>query len=144
VTRSYRPELVVFGAEQTLATPFVLKAGKSILVNGTSPDKVTLSRFAPGQPDQKRVVTNKVDAIIRAIVELGGTYPDVVQALQQAKSNNALAGRFEVDALPDGDREYRAKGSATAAAEPAERERRILVANPLPDLFFSRKRKESR
>jgi hypothetical protein len=144
VTRSYRPEVVVFGPEQALATPFVLKAGKSILVNGTGADKVTVSKFAPGRPDQKRVVTNKVDAIIRAIVELGGTYPDVVQALQEAKGNHSLAGRFEVDALPDGDREYRGRGEATAAAEPEGRERRIVVANPLPELFLSRKRKESR
>jgi hypothetical protein len=144
VTRSYRPEVVVFGPDQALATPFVLKAGKAILVNGTGPDKVTISKFAPGQPDQKRAVTNKIDAIIRAIVELGGTYPDVVQALQQAKSDNSLAGRFEVDALPDGDREYRDKGGATAASEPAMNERHILVANPLPDLFFSRTRKERR
>ncbi len=86
VTRSFRPEVVVFGHEQTLEAPFVLEAGKSILVKATSGDKVTVSKFVVGQPDQKRVVTTKVDEIIRAIVELGGTYPDVVQALQQAKT----------------------------------------------------------
>ena len=38
--------------------------------------------------------------MIRAIVELGGTYPDVVQALQEAKASGTLASRFEIDALP--------------------------------------------
>ena len=63
---------------------------------------------------------NKVDDVIRAIVELGGTYPDVVQALQQAKSSHALASRFEVDALPDGDRAYRHKDEGPADGEPDE------------------------
>ncbi len=44
--------------------------------------------------------------MIRAIVELGGTYPDVVQALQQAKADGALPSRFEVDALPQPGRRY--------------------------------------
>ena len=53
------------------------------------------------------MVSSQVDDVIRAIVELGGTYPDVVQALEQAKTSQALGSRFEVDALPDGDRAYR-------------------------------------
>jgi flagellar basal body P-ring protein FlgI len=143
VTRSYRPEVVLFGHEQRLETPFVLEAGKSILVKGVAPDKVTVSKFVVGQPDQKRQVTNKVDDVIRAIVELGGLYPDVVQVLQQAKGSHALAGRFEVDALPDGGRAYRQKEQATVQSEePAAAP--IEVASPMPDLFGSRKRKSTR
>jgi hypothetical protein len=41
-------------------------------------------------------------------VELGGTYPDVVQALQEAKTTGCLEGRFEVDALPEAGRSYEA------------------------------------
>ena len=141
VTRSYRPEVVIFGHEQKLQTPFVLEAGKSILVKGTAPDKVTVSRFAVGKPDQKRLVSSNVDEIIRAIVELGGTYPDVVQALQHAKNNHALAARFEVDALPDGDREYRHKDGLAEGSVTASDDGHVVVANPLPELFLSRKRK---
>ena len=46
------------------------------------------------------------DDVIRAIVELGGTYPDVVQALEEAKKLGALASRLEVDALPEAGRSY--------------------------------------
>ena len=63
VTRSFRPEVVLFGHEQTLEAPFVLEAGKSILVKATGGDKVTVSKFVVGQPDQKRVVSTKVDDI---------------------------------------------------------------------------------
>jgi flagellar basal body P-ring protein FlgI len=143
VTRSYRPEVVLFGHEQKLEAPFVLEAGKSIIVKATTGDKVTVSKFAVGQPDQKRSVTNKVDDIVRAIVELGGTYPDVVQALQQAKSCHALAGRFEVDALPDGDRAYQHRDTADDDLA-ARAEERIVVANPLPDLFSTKRRKAER
>ena len=142
VTRSFRPEVVVFGHEQTLAAPFVLEAGKSILVKGNA-GKVTVSRFAARQPDQKRVVSTKVDDVVRAIVELGGTYPDVVQALQNAKSSGALSARFEVDALPEEDRQFRHKDTL-AVETPAAVEERIVVANPLPELFQGRNRKHSR
>lgn len=136
VTRTFRPEVVVFGHEQVLQTPFVLEAGKSILIKGTAPDKVTVSKFSVRQSDQKRAVSAKVDDVIRAIVELGGTYPDVVQALQQAKANGSLVAKFEVDALPDGEREYRQKSMAAGGdGEAVLGEERITVANPLPNLF---------
>lgn len=144
VTRSYRPEVVLFGHEQRLDPPFMLEAGKSILVKGEADDKVTVSRFAVRQPDQKRVVDAKVDSIVRAIVELGGTYPDVVQALQQAKTSHALAGRFEVDALPDGDRTFRHQEAVAEEAQLEQNKRGVVVANPLPNLFFSKKRKSGR
>lgn len=150
VTRSYRPEVVIFGHEQTLKAPFVLDAGKSIMVKGVA-GKTTISRFAPGKPDQKRVVGTKLDEVIRAIVELGGTYPDVVQALQHAKTCGALDARFEVDALPEEDRTYQQRDTE---AEPGESpplaesaggvEPPIVAANPLPELFSGKKRKAIR
>jgi flagellar basal body P-ring protein FlgI len=143
VTRTDRPELVVFSHEQKLSPPFVLEAGKSILIKG-SRDRVTLSKFAVGQPDQKRVVSTSVDEIVRAIVELGGTYPDVVQALQQAKSSHALASRFEVDALPNAGREYRNRERRPLGDDASPRSPAIEVASPLPELFFSRLRKKAR
>jgi flagellar basal body P-ring protein FlgI len=141
VTRSYRPEIVLFSHEQQLQPPFVLEAGKSILVKAAA-DKVTVSKFSVGKPDQKRVVSTKVDDVVRAIVELGGTYPDVVQALQQAKACQALVGRFEVDALPDGDRAYRHKEEGPAGGRPEATAGEIEVASPLPALFSSPRRRK--
>jgi hypothetical protein len=140
VTRSLRPEIVLFGYDQRFVTPLVIEAGKDILVNGDESGKVTVSKFAVGQPDQKRLVSDKVDEVIRAIVELGGTYPDVVLALQQAKASQSLTGRFEVDAIPDTGRTYRQKdASGNDEADESQSSDRIEVANPLPELFSGRK-----
>ena len=147
VTRSFRPELVLFGHEQHFTTPLVLDAGKSIMINAADGgSKVTISRFAVGEPDQKRVVSTKIDEVVRAIVELGGTYPDVVQALQQAKACHALPGRFEVDAIPDTNRAYTRKEveateeepSGDAPADATTEAEHVEVANPLPELFGRR------
>jgi hypothetical protein len=84
--------------------------------------------------------------VIRAIVELGGTYPDVVQALQQAKSDGALAGRFRVDALPQPGRQYdRPVEPAGFDDQPArppaadQQDKPLDVATPLPDLFTTQR-----
>jgi hypothetical protein len=70
-------------------------------------------------------------------VSLGGTYPDVVQALQQAKMDGALESRFEVDALPQSGREYDrpANSLADGDKEGGASDRMFEVASPLPDLF---------
>jgi flagellar P-ring protein FlgI/HEAT repeat protein len=140
VTRSFRPEIVVFGHEQCLRTPLAIEAGNHILINAGEGENITVSRFVVGQADQKRVVSTKVDDVIRAIVELGGNYPDVVLALHQAKTAHALTGRFEVDAVPSGGRKYHRKEADGESDEPEETEQ-IEVANPLPELFSSKRLK---
>jgi flagellar basal body P-ring protein FlgI len=140
VTRSTRPEIVLFGDDQRFGVPLMLEAGPRIRVNGEQGDAISVSKFAVGEPDQKRIVTNKVDDVIRAIVDLGGTYPDVVQALQQAKTKGVLTSRFEVDALPDAGRKYERMVDAEQENQEAEASRTgWLSGNPLPSLFGKKK-----
>ncbi|MCA9229536.1 MAG: flagellar basal body P-ring protein FlgI [Planctomycetales bacterium] len=134
VTSSHRPEIVLFGSEHHLKLPLVLDAGPKILVNGLSGGQIKISRF--GEITLQRVVSTSVDETIRAVVELGGTYPDVVQMLQQAKDSGALASRFRVNALPEGGRELlrsddEAPDSAPSDVQTASHE----VATPEPELF---------
>jgi hypothetical protein len=139
VTRSFRPEIVVFGKDQQFQLPLVLDAGKSILVNGLAGETITVSHFSAGAEPQQRVVSRDIGEVIRAIVELGGTYPDVVQALQQAKVDGALASRFEVDALPATGRPYdraaRPQFSDDGAGAKPSNEATLEVASPTPELF---------
>lgn len=141
VTQSHLPEIVVFGKDQQFHLPLMLDAGTAILVNGLNGDKITVSQFTAGAEPKKQVVSAKVDDVIRAIVALGGTYPDVVQALQQAKADGALPSRFEVDALPQSGRQYdrtaddsQSDGDRSAGAT-TKPDDTLEVATPLPELF---------
>ncbi len=91
VTRSFRPEIVLFGHDQRLQTPFTLEGGKSIIVRVNRPDRVVVSRFAVGEPDREMVVSDRLEEIIRAVIDVGGHYPDVVGLLHAAKMESRLA-----------------------------------------------------
>ena len=98
VTRSHRPEIVLFGVEHPIADGLKAEAGSSIVV--VVEDSIaTVSCFAVGQSDQQMDVPAEVDQIIRAIMKLGGSYPDVVQFLQQASACHSLESRLAFDAL---------------------------------------------
>jgi hypothetical protein len=147
-TRSFRPELVVFGHEQRLNTPFTLDAAHNkIMVTADSAGVVNVTRFNLDGVDQKRQVENTVDAVVRAITELGGDYPDVVQILQQAKQKDLLTGRFEVDALPEANRRYENRGNSGEEGSEGsgeEPQRDIQVASATPGLFADPVSKEKR
>ncbi|MFM7205315.1 MAG: flagellar basal body P-ring protein FlgI [Planctomycetaceae bacterium] len=100
VTRSHRPEIVFFGADHDVADGLRAEAGGSIVVV-VEGDTAFVSRFLPGQSDQQAEVPATAERIVRAIVDLGGTYPDAVQFLQQASAARALSSRLAFDALPD-------------------------------------------
>lgn len=102
LTRSFRPEIVIFGADTAFKPPLLLDAGRQILVTAQpGATQVKVTRTGPREEDvDSRVVSLKVDDVLRAIVELGGRYPDVVQALQQAEATKALEARLEIDAVP--------------------------------------------
>lgn len=106
VTHSFRPEVVLFGEGQKFELPIALEAGNSIIVKSQPDGQIRVSRFAAGQKDRTATVKNTLEEVIRAIAEVGGDYPDVVQALQQARTNKSLVSRFEVDAIPQGGRAY--------------------------------------
>jgi hypothetical protein len=100
VTRSLRPEVVFFGTAHRIADGLRAEAGSSIVVV-VEGDVAVVSRFVPGQSDQQAEVPATADAVVRAIIELGGTYPDAVQFLQQASASRGLASRLAFDALAD-------------------------------------------
>jgi hypothetical protein len=122
-TSSHRPEIVLFGSQHELKLPLVLDAGSRILVNGLRGGQLIVSRFSPGEPTQERVVSPKVDEVIRAIVDLGGEYPDVVQMLRQAETTGVLTSRYLEDALPEPGREF----NREQTEEPKSEESHLLT-----------------
>jgi hypothetical protein len=140
-TRSRRPEIVLFGREQRFEGPVQINAGSKIMVTRVSPGEISVARFVVNEPDQKRIVANDVDQVIRAIVDLGGAYPDVVQALEEAKGSGVLPSRLEVDALPEAGIPYDRGGLADDSSSSGDREkaashiRNPKYRDPIPGLF---------
>ncbi len=145
VTRSRMSEIVVFGSGQRFLTPLALNAGNEIMVTSSGGSEIAVSKYTVQEGDQKRTVSTRVDDVIRAIVELGGTYPDVVQVLQEAKSIGGLASRFEVDALPEAGRTYdriaddgQSEEQKEGDENKEEQQAAATPARPLPELFAKR------
>ncbi|MCD4727665.1 MAG: hypothetical protein K8R46_08385, partial [Pirellulales bacterium] len=144
VTRNRLPEIVVFGPGQRLLTPLTLSAGNEIMITSHGGDEISVSKYTVRDGDQKRIVSTRVDDVIRAVVELGGTYPDVVQALQEAKNCEALYSRFEVDALPEAGRIFDRDVDGMAETEQGEQgdEQQPSVKSspesPSPGLFHQK------
>lgn len=145
VTRNRIAEVVLFGTGQQFLTPLAVNAGNEIMVTSQGGDKITVSKYSVRQGDEKRTVSTRVDDVLRAVVELGGTYPDVVQALQEAKNTGSLGSRFEVDALPEAGREYDrvAGGDATDGKKSDDKDGqeqavKATPASPAPDLFYQK------
>lgn len=142
ITRSRLAEIVLFGHEQRFLTPLAVNVGNNIMVTSTGGDQVCVSKYSIPDGDEKRMVSTRVDDILRAVVELGGTYPDVVQALQEAKAGGALSSRLEVDALPEAGRTYdrvvqeSPDGNDRSGGNPeTQRHVKATPASPVPELF---------
>ncbi len=136
VTNSHRPEIVLFGKQPPLKLPLLVEAGSGIMINGMRGSEITVSRVDSGSEVDRRTIHPEVEELVRAIVDLGGTYPDVVQALHEASKQGGLESRLRVDALPQTGRMYTRKDKASEESPGKEAsENDFDLATPLPDLF---------
>ena len=120
VTRRKMAEIVVFGDEQQFLSPMVVSAGKRFLVKA-DPAKptVSVSRFTTGHPVLQQQCSREVADVIRTLMEMDATYPEVVQMLVEAENQRNLAGVIGIDALPRAGRIYqRPTESLASAADP--------------------------
>ena len=91
ITQSSRPEIVLFNADKIYLRGEVDVEANPRLTVRTEDNDVIVKRYESGDGiDEQRRVSYKVDDVIRALVELGGTYPDVVSFLTQAKTKKLL------------------------------------------------------
>lgn len=107
VTKSKRSEIVLFSPDIRLQTPFVLSAGNKILVKSEGTNRAVVTRLAPGGISEMRTVGTSLNEIIRAIAELEGTYPDVVQFLCSAEKEKNLTCALKLDVFAGGEEEDR-------------------------------------
>lgn len=133
MTRRKMAEIVVFGTGQKFNMPLIARAGKDIMINGRSgEDQLTISRITLNET-VRRVVPNDVPSVIRAVSELGASYPDVAQFLIQAEDQSNLVSRLEFDALPRAGRVFlRPSDEFTASYQKKSRIGRPTMA---PNIF---------
>ena len=113
ISRNERAEIVLFGQEMYLKSPQGLFAGKEIMLTSSDAEQVKISRFTPGEADRVLYTSTSVEEVIRGIMELGGTYGDVIQTLHEAKKAGNIEVRIAVDALPSADRTFLREESVT-------------------------------
>ena len=107
VTLRTRPEIVIFGSDQEFSAPMYVSAGKKIMVTAQpGATSVSLARFEPGKPDQRKEVSLRIADVIRAANELGATYPDVLQMLTDASRQKNMPTPVAADKLPLAGRAY--------------------------------------
>lgn len=132
--KSKRPEIVVFGHGQRMDPPAFLFAGKEIMIKSVDREKLKVSIFKPGKDTESVFCSPTVDDLVRAIVEVGGGYPEVLSAIQSAKAGGYLDARVEVGALPSPSRRFHRDEHAGNynTDEPASR---YQVTNEIPAMF---------
>jgi hypothetical protein len=135
LSKIQRPEIVLFGQHQPLVPPAFLCAGKDIMVKGLADGRLRLTRFASGdKEDQQETCEADVDQLVRSIVRLGGGYPEVVQALLEARQGGYLDSKVVVNAIATGRKHHR----DAELPENGDEESKIKTANPIPELFSDR------
>ncbi|MDA1229167.1 MAG: flagellar basal body P-ring protein FlgI [Planctomycetota bacterium] len=137
VTRRRSPEIVVFGAEQTLELPTVLNAGQHIRVIGaTGEHQVEVIKYKLNEEPQRQRVSNRIVDVIRACGDLGATYPDMVQLLIEAEQQGNFVGQFGIDRMPQDGRMYLTEttdGDSTAPDD--ESGKQIGSRRLVPEMF---------
>ena len=111
VSTTRRAEIVLFGEEPTLKPPFSFLAGQ-FAVTATDDDRCTVSRFPPQRRRAAKQCSLKLEDLLRTMADMGGTYPEALELLQQAhrcdclscrvRSRRLAAGRFRLRPGPRG------------------------------------------
>jgi hypothetical protein len=122
MARDDRPEIVLFGGDHPLRLPVVAFAGGEIVARSHDDGQLVVSRLSTDDEDQHLSIPPSLEKLIRAIVELGGSYPDVVQAIVELKRSGGLASRLEFSAVPELNRVYHRSEDSDLSSLDANRE----------------------
>ena len=96
-SRTERPEIVVFGDDLSIEPPSVVMAGKQIMIHGAADGQLKVSRYSAVEDTKTVTCEGQLDALIRAIAEVGGGYAEILEAVQSAKRSGDLSVRVVID-----------------------------------------------
>lgn len=127
-SRSKRPEIIVFGTNQTVADNFLhVETGLTVRANGNG--TVSVSRYTTDEKE-KKVCSNRIGDLVKTLADMGYGYGPQMKMFRAAKKSEMLNTRLVVNAVPKLGREYSPDGDEI----PAEKSEKY-VAEALPELF---------
>jgi hypothetical protein len=130
VTKYRQPEVVVFGGQQPLKTPVILRAGRHVLIRSTpTGEQLVVTNIRPGQREERMEIPTRLIDLLQAVDKFGASYPDVVQLLIEADRQGNLAGTLGIDELPRTGRVYTRPGATADATT------ETTTSSEAPNLF---------
>jgi hypothetical protein len=132
-----RPEIVVFGHRQIVDVTSFFYAGPSIMVRRLDDQRLKITRFISGQPDQIETCSRELGSLVRGIVNVGGGYSELLQGLQEAKKKGYLGARMLVGVRPRKGRTYY-RVADRQDGQNLESHSNIEPSHPVPELFMNR------
>ena len=130
VSRSKRPEVVVFGEQQTFDSSF-LYVVSGLTIKGDGKGSMLLIRYSPEKGEERRVCSPSVIDVIRNLAALNCSYTMLTGILRDAKQQEKLSSRFVINAVPKLNRDYQPDSESEPVAESSNR----YIRGQLPDLF---------
>ena len=107
------------------------------MVRRLDDQRLKITRFMTGQPDQIETCSHELGSLIRGIVNVGGGYSELLQGLQEAKKKGYLGARMLVGVRPRKGRTYYRvadRRQAQSLESPAD----VEPTHPVPELFTNR------
>jgi hypothetical protein len=111
---SRRAEVVLFGEGIALVPPFSFLAGEFTITAARDDTHCTVSRLSVRQGSRRRQCSLNLEEVLRLLAELGGSYPEVIDFLRQAREYHCVNCPIAADALPQATSVYElAKSGST-------------------------------
>ena len=73
---------------------------KTLLVKSEGKDRIRVTRYKTGSDDKSVTCRATVNDLVRSLVQVEATYPEIVRALHEAKQKDNLRSRLAFDATP--------------------------------------------
>jgi flagellar basal body P-ring protein FlgI len=113
-------EIVLLGSPAPIVIPEFMRGPGGLLItpNPANTQQLRISRFMPGQEDQRAVVSNSVASLVRGIAAVGGGYGDAIAVLRMAKAEGYYKDQLAIDPLPRAMRTYYRDQAADPSSQP--------------------------
>ncbi len=129
-SRSKRPEIVLFGEQQTVGDDFLyVEAG--LTVQAIANDRVQVIRFLPSEGEIRTSCSSEIRDLIQTLADTGVDYTTLVKMFRDSANRKSINTRMVVNAVPRIGSQKRDLQAGEVAPERSER----YVAEPLPGLF---------